>query len=121
MYNPIFLSSNSGLLHYNGEQWTLNKLPNEKIIRSVAVVDDKIYTGFYEEFEFWKKNDINLLEYFSLTHLIKYYLFTSEEFWQIVPYESTIIFRSFFGIYLYQNDKIDVLDSDIIVTFYYFN
>ncbi len=80
LYNPIFLSSNSGLLHYNGEQWTSNKLPNETIIRSVTIVDDKIYTGSYKEFGFWRKNDIGLLEYFSLTHLTKDYLFTSEEF-----------------------------------------
>ncbi len=50
------------------------------IIRSVTIADDKIYTGSYEEFGFWRKNDIGLLEYFSLTHLTKDYLFTSEEF-----------------------------------------
>ncbi|MDP5231780.1 MAG: Two component regulator three Y domain-containing protein, partial [Cellulophaga sp.] len=111
-----YIANNKGLLSYNGEEWILNKLPNGTIIRSVKAVGNKIYTGSYEEFGYWVKNEFGTLIYTSLTHLIKNYKFTNEEFWQILAYEDSIIFRSFSTIYIYKNDTIKVLDVDVIVT-----
>ncbi|WP_344929035.1 Two component regulator three Y domain-containing protein [Aquimarina addita] len=112
----LFVANNRGLLHFNGERWKLNKLPNNTIIRSIAIVDNKVFTGSYEEFGYWTTNSIGQFEYVSLTNLIKNHTFTNEEFWQIIPYNNTVIFRSFSGIYTYQNDKITVLDTDQIIT-----
>lgn len=112
----LYVANNAGLLNYNGEQWTLNKLPNKTIIRSVASVGEKIYTGSYEEFGYWIKNNAGLLEYTSLTHLIKGHEFTSEEFWEILPYEERIIFKSFPAIYIYEDDKITLVNPDMIVS-----
>ncbi|WP_299796475.1 LuxR C-terminal-related transcriptional regulator [uncultured Maribacter sp.] len=112
----LFVANNSGLLHFNGETWTLNKLPNKTIIRSVAYVNGKIFTGSYEEFGFWEMNDYGSLTYTSLTHLIKDYEFTNEEFWQIIQLDDAIIFRSFSTVYIYKNNKISVLDAPFVVT-----
>ena len=112
----LFVANNKGLLHYNGEAWNLYKLPNNTTIRSVASIGDKIYTGSYEEFGYWKKSDFGLLEYTSLTHLIKGREFTSEEFWQILPYKDTIVFRSFSGIYVYSENEIRVIDPPFVVS-----
>ncbi|MGB5434846.1 MAG: Two component regulator three Y domain-containing protein [Maribacter sp.] len=113
----LFVANNSGLLHFNGEKWKLYKLPNKTTIRSVAHIDGKIYTGSYEEFGYWTKNKLGVLDYTSLTHLIKNHVFTSEEFWQILPYGDAILFRSFNGIYVLRNDKIAVIDPPFVVTF----
>ena len=112
----LFVANNKGLLYYNGEEWILNKLPNNTIVRSVVSIGNKIYTGSYEEFGYWIKNDIGLFEYTSLTYLIENYEFTNEEFWQIIPYGNAIIFRSFSTIYHYENDKITVWDTDLVIT-----
>ena len=112
----LYAANNKGLLYYNGEEWVLNKLPNNTIIRSVKVVDDKIFTGSYEEFGFWKKNKFGLLDYTSLTHLIKNYKFTNEEFWQIITYNDALVFRSFSTVYIYKNNEIKVIDVDVVVT-----
>lgn len=112
----LFVANNSGLLHFNGEDWNLYTLPNETIVRSVAQIKGKIYTGSYEEFGYWEKDPTGILRYTSLTHLIKEHEFTSEEFWQILPYGNDIVFRSFSGIYRYGNDRITVIDSDIIAS-----
>tara|TARA_R110002050_G_scaffold59259_1_gene132552 strand:+ start:18566 stop:21319 length:2754 start_codon:yes stop_codon:yes gene_type:complete len=112
----LYAANNKGLLYYNGEEWVLNKLPNNTIIRSVKVVDDKIFTGSYEEFGFWKKNEFGLLDYTSLTHLIKNYKFTNEEFWQIITYNDALVFRSFSTVYIYRNNEIKVIDVDVVVT-----
>ncbi len=110
----LFVANNKGLLHFNGEEWTLYQLPNKTVVRSVAYIEGKVYTGSYEEFGYWKKQDTGVLRYTSLTHLIKDHEFTSEEFWQILPYNNSIVFRSFSGIYVYNGDSIDIVDSDII-------
>lgn len=112
----LYVANNNGLLHFNGETWTLNKLPNKTIIRSVTHDKGKIFTGSYEEFGFWKMNPYGSLEYTSLTHLITDHEFTNEEFWQIIPLDDQIIFRSFSTVYIYKNDKITVLDAPFVVT-----
>ena len=112
----LFVANNQGLLHFNGEEWTLHKLPNETTIRSVAHIHEKIFTGSYEEFGYWQKNALGLLEYTSLTHLIKDHEFTSEEFWQIIPHNGGILFRSFSTIYRYEDNEIEVIDVDIVVS-----
>ncbi len=112
----LFVANNKGLLYFNGEEWALNKLPNNTIVRAVKVINKRIFTGSYEEFGYWERNNTGQLEYTRLTHLIKDHEFTSEEFWQILSYRDKIIFRSFSGVYIYQNENITVLDTDIIVT-----
>lgn len=112
----LFVANNKGLLHYNGEQWTLNKLPNNTIIRSVYSVGDKIYTGSYEEFGYWKKDKTGVLDYTSLTHLIKEHIFTNEEFWEILPFKETLIIRSFSSIYLYKDNAIEVIDPPVVIS-----
>ncbi len=105
----LFVANNKGLLYFNGEQWTLNKLPNNTIIRSVESIGDRVYTGSYEEFGYWVKNAIGQLEYTSLTRLIKDHTFTSEEFWEIFPSHDKVLFRSFSAIYSYDGNAIEVV------------
>ena len=71
----IYFANNGGLLEFNGARWKLYDSPNETIIRSVKVVNERIYTGSYMDFGFWKKNVFGLLEYTSLTKKlsIKFY------------------------------------------------
>ncbi|WP_339714382.1 Two component regulator three Y domain-containing protein [uncultured Kriegella sp.] len=112
----LFVANSQGLLYYNGEEWILNRLPNNTIVRSVVSIGNKIYTGSYEEFGYWTKNQVGLFEYTSLTHLIEDHEFTNEEFWQIVPFGDAIIFRSFSTIYHYKNNRITVWDTDQVIT-----
>src|SRR5690606_32532311 len=113
----IFVANNKGLLHFNGEQWTLNKLPNNTIIRSVESIGDRVYTGSYEEFGYWQKNAIGGMEYTSLTQLIQDHAFTSEEFWEIFPsHDNKVLFRSFSAIYSYDGKGITVVDPPEVIS-----
>ena len=67
----LFFANNEGLLEFNGSSWTLYPSPNETIIRSVKVINDKIYTGCYMEFGYWTKQKNGLLKYSSLSKKIK--------------------------------------------------
>lgn len=108
----VFVANNKGLLKYNGQTWKLFELPNKTIVRSVLCVNDKIYTGSYEEFGYWSKNNFGEYTYNSLIPLFdKNHQFKSEEFWQIVNYKNFIIFKSFRGIYTFDGEQITYIEN----------
>lgn len=103
--NFMFFANNNGLLEYNGSEWTTYTSPNETIIRSVKAVDDKIYTGCYMEFGYWKRKADNSLKYYSLSQKIKSKILDDEQFWNILNYENWIIFQSLNQIFIYNTEK----------------
>lgn len=99
----LFFANNEGLLEYNGSNWELYPSPNETIIRSVKVIDDKIYTGSYMEFGFWARKSNGKLSYTSLSQTIKTKLLDDEQFWNILNFDQWVIFQSLNRIYIYDS------------------
>ncbi len=99
----IYFANHEGLLAFNGSNWSLYKSPNETIIRSVKVVNDKIYTGCYMEFGFWKRQDDGKLKYTSLSKTIKSKILNDEIFWNIINLDQWVIFQSLNRIYIYDS------------------
>ncbi|WP_298487788.1 triple tyrosine motif-containing protein [uncultured Maribacter sp.] len=97
----IYVANNSGLLVFNGATWELYSSPNGSVIRSVKAIGDKIYTGCYMEFGFWKKNNLGVLEYQSISSKSNISLIEDEQFWNIVEYQNWILFQSLNQIYIY--------------------
>jgi DNA-binding CsgD family transcriptional regulator len=101
----VFFANNEGLLEFNGSYWQLYPSPNETIIRSVKVIEDRIYTGSYMEFGFWKRKPNGLLQYQSLSAAIKTKILDDEQFWNILSYDHWVIFQSLNRIYIYDIQK----------------
>lgn len=99
----VYFANNEGLLEFNGSNWTLYPSPNETIIRSVKVVGDRIYTGCYMEFGFWKRQVDGTLKYNSLSRKIKDKLIEDEHFWNIINLDQYVLFQSFNRIYVYNS------------------
>ncbi len=97
----IYVANNKGLLEFNGAKWQLYPSPNETIIRSVQVVENKIYTGCYMEFGYWSHDRFDKLIYTSLSENIFDDLVTDEQFWNIIAIGDWILFQSFNSIYIY--------------------
>lgn len=97
----IYFANNEGLLEFNGSNWNLYKSPNETIIRSVKVIDNKIYTGCYMEFGYWTKLNNGQLKYTSLSQKIKNKIKDDEQFWNIINYDQWVLFQSLNRIYIY--------------------
>lgn len=103
----VYVANNSGLSRYNGQSWSLLELPEKMIIRSVLYNQDLLYTGSYEEFGFWEKDEFGQLKYHSLNSKFEDGDFIdSEEFWQIIKFNNKILFRSFGSIYIYDGNII---------------
>lgn len=114
----IYVANNKGLLEFNGATWKLYTLPNESIMRSVKVVDDRIYTGSFMEFGYWQKNDLGNLEYSSLTNKMDIDLIEDEEFWNIIHIDHYIVFQSLKRIYIYNvlDGSMSNIDSNSSIT-----
>ncbi len=102
----LYVANDKGLLEFDRFKWSLVQMPNKTTIRSVLAVIDKIYVGSYEEFGYWKKDAKGELKYTSLSKLIEKNAPINEEFWQIVSYRNSIIFRSFSNIYIFNDGVI---------------
>ena len=101
----VYFANNEGLLEFNGSEWKLNASPNETIMRSVKAVGDKIFTGCYMEFGFWKRQTNGQLKYTSLSNRVKSKLIEDEHFWNIVNIDNWVLFQSFNRIYAYDVKK----------------
>lgn len=112
----LYFANNNGLLEYDGIKWDLLELPNKTVMRSVLAHKERIYTGSYEEFGYWKKDGRGVLEYKSLSEGIKTKISPNEEFWQILPFKDGVVFRSFLNIYIYKlNGEIVKIKPDSVV------
>ncbi|PWG04966.1 helix-turn-helix and ligand-binding sensor domain-containing protein [Polaribacter aquimarinus] len=97
----IYVANNKGLLEYNGASWKLFETPNETIMRSVKVFENKVFTGFYMGFGFWEKDIYGDLKYNSIVKEQNVKMLEDEQIWQILEIDGWMIFRSLQRIYLY--------------------
>lgn len=106
--NAFYFANNHYFLRYNGVKWERYALPNKTILRSVFVNDDKVYTGSYNEFGYWKRISGKMI-YTSLSKNKK--LFTgasiNEEIWKIFKHHNKLYFQSFNELFVYSGGKIE--------------
>ena len=97
----IYVANNKGLLEYNGARWNLYSINNQSIIRSVAVINDLVYSGSYMDFGYWKRNSFGEMIYKSISKELNGNLVDDVEFWNIIPYDDFVLFQSLDRIYIY--------------------
>ena len=97
----IYVANNKGLLEYNGTKWSLYPSPNETILRAVNVINGLVYTGAYHEFGYWKRDNYGLLNYTSLSTQLGVTFYEDEEFWNILYYDTLVLFQSLDRIHIY--------------------
>jgi DNA-binding CsgD family transcriptional regulator len=113
----VYFGNNSGLLQFDGVSWRLFPSVNGSIVRTVAHDSTKIYTGGYREIGYWERNRKGIYNYQSLTEDIKEQLETNEEFWNIFIKDEQIVFHSFAGIYIFENNKFTILKPGGFINF----
>ncbi|UJH67534.1 triple tyrosine motif-containing protein [Allomuricauda sp. SCSIO 65647] len=114
----IYVANSKGLIEFNGASFKLYPSINETIMRSVNVIDDRIYTGCFMEFGYWEKNDLGILKYTSLSKKIGIDLLEDEEFWNIIAVDEYIVFQSLKRIYIYdvRDGSVSTIDSKSTIT-----
>lgn len=104
----LYFGNNDGLLRFDGSNFTLIKLPNEQIVRSVYIdKNDRIYIGSFKEFGYFEKNKLGILIYTSLlTKLINFNM-GNDEIWKILEFDGKIIFQSFKSVFTYNLKSVE--------------
>lgn len=117
----IFVANNSGLLVLENTDQQLYRLPEQTIFRSVAYIDEKIYTGAFQEFGFWEEDDSGTLIYTSLVPQLENQEMNNDEIWKIVEHQEKVYFHSFGSIYVYntEQDHVYRLDTPGTLMFLY--
>lgn len=102
----MYFGNSQGLLVFDGYRWTLYKVPGNHIVRSVFVKEDRIYVGTFEEFGYFEYGEDGVLQYYSLSRLLKNFPMENNEIWNIVELESHIYFQSFSAWFSYDGKMV---------------
>lgn len=65
----LYVANNSGLLSFDGNTWTLNRLPDKSVITQLTLARDTIYTQGKDNAGFWIHNAWGGLEYHPLDEI----------------------------------------------------
>ncbi len=70
------------------------------------------------EFGYWKKNDLGILNYTSLSRQLNIKLLEDEEFWNIFNIDNWAVFQSLRCIYIYDvtDDSVNTIESKGTIT-----
>lgn len=96
----LFIANNEGLLMMDGSQFRLFTLPGQAIMRSVKCIDDRVFTGSFQEFGYWSEQENGNWKYQSLSDTIDPSVFHNDEFWKIVKSDGKVYFQSFGSIFV---------------------
>jgi len=103
----LYFGNNQGLLEFDGSMWKTHKMPGNKTVRSLMVdSDNRIYTGSFEEFGYFEKDQNGQLSYKSLSAKLHGYSMQNDEIWTILNLDGTIIFQSFTSYFTYKNGEV---------------
>lgn len=110
----MYFANNEGLLEYNGSEWALYPTPNETIMRSVKVIGNRVYCGFYMDFGYWARKADGSMAYTSLGTKIRNKIIDDEQFWNITQYDRWVMFQSLMQIFIYdtKTGTFNVIGSD---------
>lgn len=109
----MYVANNNGLLEFNGNTWNLYQVPYGTPVKSVMVLNEKVFTGSYMQFGYWVRNQFGVLIYTSISDQLKIPLIEDEDFWNISHFKDWVLFQSLDRIYIYNINKatFEILDA----------
>lgn len=107
----LYFANDDGLLVFDGTYWKTWPLPNASIVRSLLVVDNRIYVGGQQEFGYFFFNARGVICYQSLKQLIPPDQVEFTDVWNIVRFRDDIFFRSNKRIFRFHEGKITAFKS----------
>ncbi|WP_407557450.1 triple tyrosine motif-containing protein [Winogradskyella sp. 4-2091] len=113
----IYVANNLGLLEYNGSDWTPYRSPNHTILRAVKAIDNRIYSGCYEEFGYWERHEYGHLVYQSLIPKLGDKILSDDQIWDILDYEDWVLFQAGHALYFYDkvSEEFKTINSENII------
>lgn len=114
--NAMYFANNRYFLRYNGVVWEKYTLPNQTIIRSVFAIENRIYSGSFNEFGYWKREE-NVMVYHSLVPKKFFKETDSEEVWKIFTWKGKVYFQTFNEMYIYDFKTIQRVKFPTLISY----
>ena len=103
----MFFGNNSGMLSFDGYNWTTTPLPGRAVARSLMADGDRVYVGSYEEFGYFERDDHGRHRFTSLWSRLKGFKPHDDEIWNIVKGRNGhIYFQSFCSWFEYDGRQV---------------
>lgn len=93
----MYFANSKGLLEFDGVYWNLYPVKN-KIVRSVKIIDNRIYIASNAEFGYFEKNEYGKLIYHSLSESLAG---GWGAIWNITELEDKIYFLTDYNVFIY--------------------
>lgn len=104
----MYYANSTGLLEFDGVNWSLYSIP-KNIMRSIRIIDKRIYIGGSTEFGFFDTNENGLLTYHSLSDKTSN---CGGEVWNIIDGGDCIYFIAEHHIHIYNKEGEGVITID---------
>ncbi len=126
----VLVANNSGLIDYNGVDWSLKTLPNRTIARSICLAESgRIYVGGQDEIGYYQADSIGELKFISIRHEIPAEHLPLEDVWECASVGMKVCLRSSNKVFIYHESEgfeviepknpvisIDVINGEIYYT-----
>lgn len=104
----MYFANNSGLVEFDGSHWNLYK-DIALVNRSLCVDNARIYVGAFNNFGYFEANKTGTMVYHSLLPLLQNRISDFDEIWRIHKTSFGIVFQSFRALFIYHDNKIDIV------------
>ena len=102
----LYFANDDGLLVFDGTYWKTYPLPNKSIVRSLAVVDDKIFIGGQQDIGYFSFDTHGVLSYRSLKGLIPPGETDFSDVWRVLSYQGDVFFQSNKRIFQWHDGRV---------------
>lgn len=91
----MYFANNNGLMEFDGNRWTIYPIKNYTNIRSLYydAPTNRIYAGAFNEFGYYTRDKVGLLQYYSLVDKLKQPERNFSEIWNISKMDDAIYFQ----------------------------
>ncbi|HTJ13129.1 MAG TPA: triple tyrosine motif-containing protein [Dinghuibacter sp.] len=100
----MYFANNEGLMSFDGTYWKIYPLPNGTIVRSITLVDDRIYVGGQGELGYFQPDSTGALRYNSLVGLLPAGQRLFADIWEVYILGESVFFRATNGIFELRNN-----------------
>lgn len=108
----LYVGNNMGVLEFDGVHWQTVRMPNQSVVRSLALgLDGRVYVGAKGELGYLQR-EANGLQFMSLRDLVPAANRNFQDIRQTFSYEDGVLFVSRSYLFLYKNHKFETWTSD---------
>lgn len=102
----VYVGNADGVLEFDGERWSLLRLPNRDLVRSLASVGRRVYVGGYNSFGYAEHDASGHLRYIELSGPFQAQLAGREfaDIWDITVAPEGVYFRAVRDVFLWSPD-----------------